>query len=174
MTTMSPTLSNQIDRTWAAKLIPSLNQLLSDFEVLRFNVRAVMWNGWGEQYASLMDILPGYLSHAEEAVDCLARRVRCLEGQPPSTMDAMMAISTLKVHDGTMHHRGCTRMLSESLSHLMGHEREILTTAQHAGDEVTAHHITRLMEFQEEALWQLRASLRRTAFETEYLHSAGA
>lgn len=174
MTTLTPTLSNQLDRSWAERLIPELNNLIADFEVLRFNIRGTIWNGWGEQYASLVALLPGYVSHAEGAVEAIARRVRCLEGHPPVTMDAMLALSRIEAHDGAIHHRTCMRTLRESLSHLLKSEREVLTAAQHAGDEVTAQCIAGLMQFQEEALWHLRSSLRRTAFETEYLRKEQA
>ena len=168
MTSMSPTLSNQIDKSWADRLVPSLNVLLADFEMMRFNVRAVMWNGWGEMYPALLETLPQYLEHTEGAVEALARRVRCLEGHPPSTMEAILEMARIPAHDGTLHFRACMRSVTESLSHLLGEERTVLTTAQHAGDEVTAAALTSLMSFQEEALWKLRSSLRRTAFAAEY------
>ena len=169
MTGTTPTLSNQLDRSWADVLTPGLGRLLADFEVLRFNVRGAMWNGWGEHYSATLDTLPTFMTHTEEAAEFIAKRIRCLEGRPPSTMEEMMEVATLKPHDGTFHHRACMRMLSESLAHLLRQEREILTTAQHAGDEVTAQCISRLMQFQEESLWHLRTSLRRSAFESEYL-----
>jgi|GEM_PF-878660 starvation-inducible DNA-binding protein len=169
MTTPAPTLSNQLDRTWADRLVPLLNALIADFEVMKFNVRGAMWNGWGEQFTTMVDILPAYREHADHAVEILARRVRCLEGRPPATMDAMIENAHLEANDGTIHHRACIRMLRESLSHLLKAEREALTLAQHAGDEVSAQSISSLMSFQEEALWHLRSSLRRTAFETDYL-----
>lgn len=172
MTSMSPTLSNQIDKSWADRLVPNLNLLLADFEMMRFNVRAVMWNGWGEMYPALLETLPQYLDHTEMAVDTLARRIRCLEGHPPSTMESILEMARIPAHDGTLHFRACMRSVTESLSHLLGEERTLLTTAQHAGDEVTAAAITALMSFQEEALWNLRSSLRRTAFAAEY-HGQG-
>jgi len=173
MTGATPTLSNQLDRSWAEVLTPGLHRLVADFEVLRFNVRGAMWNGWGEHYSAMLDSLPAFRNHAEEAVDALAKRIRCLEGRPPSTMEEMMALATLKPHDGTFHHRACMRMLSESLTHLLKQERELLTTAQHAGDEVTAQCIAQFMQFQEESLWLLRTSLRRSAFESEYFPQGG-
>ena len=45
----------------------------------------------------------------------------------------------------------------------------LVTEAQHAGDEVTAQCLISLMQFQEETIWTLRTSLRRTAFEEQYL-----
>jgi DNA-binding ferritin-like protein len=63
-------------------------------------------------------------------------------------------------------------MIREALTHLLKEEREVITLAQHGGDEVTAQTICSLMGFQEEALWHLRSSLRRTAFEAEYLPRA--
>lgn len=171
MTSAPTTLPNQIDQMWADRLTPALNALLADFEVFRFNLRGALWNGWGEQFTVMVDVLPKYISHAENAVSALGRRVRCLEGHPPSTMEAMMELAQLRAHDGTFHHRACMRMIRESLSHLLRAEREVLTSAQHAGDEVTAQCISQMMEFQEEALWHLRSSLRRSAFESNYLQS---
>ena len=169
MTTVSHTLSSQLDKTWADQLVPMLNVLLSDFEVFRFNLRGALWNGWGEQYILLRDILPVHIEHAEKAVDSLGRRVRCLEGVPPTSMEALLKMSNLGAHEGAFHDRACMRMVRESFSHLLRLERELLTTAKHAGDEVTARCVTDLMQFQEEALWHLRSSLKRSAFETEFL-----
>ena len=70
MTTMNPTLSNQLDRSWADRLVPSLNRLLADFEMLRFNARSALWNGWGEQYPAMADMLPHFIAHADEASMC--------------------------------------------------------------------------------------------------------
>ena len=42
MTHVAPTLSNQLDRSWADRLLPALNVLIADFEMLRFNVRSAM------------------------------------------------------------------------------------------------------------------------------------
>ena len=98
-------LSSHIDRTRADQLVPLLNVLLSDFEVFRFNLRGAMWNGWGEQYILLRDILPQHINHAQEAVDALGRRVRCLEGQPPTSMEALLAMSNLSAHEGAFHDR---------------------------------------------------------------------
>ena len=162
-------LSSHIDRTRADQLVPLLNVLLSDFEVFRFNLRGAMWNGWGEQYILLRDILPQHINHAQEAVDALGRRVRCLEGQPPTSMEALLAMSNLSAHEGAFHDRACMRMVRESLSHLLRLEREILVLAKQASNEVSIRCISDLMQFQEEALWHLRSSLQRSAFETEYL-----
>lgn len=169
MTTVSHTLSSQLDRTWADQLVPLLNVLLSDFEVFRFNLRGALWNGWGEQYILLRDILPVHIEHAQSAADSIGRRVRCLEGVPPTSMEALLKMSNLGAHEGAFHDRACMRMVRESFSHLLRLERELLTTAQHGGDEVTARCIADLMQFQEEALWHLRSSLKRSAFETEFL-----
>ena len=105
MTTMNPTLSNQLDRSWADRLVPSLNRLLADFEMLRFNARSALWNGWGEQYPAMADMLPHFIAHADEASNALGRRIRCLEGHPLSTMADCLEHATLKATDGVMHHR---------------------------------------------------------------------
>jgi starvation-inducible DNA-binding protein len=173
MTSVAPTLPNQLDRSWADRLIPALNALISDFEMLRFNVRSAAWNGWGEQYPNMVDELPAFQRHAEKAVEILAHRVRCMEGRPPSTLQAILEGTRIDANDGAIHHRACMRMIRESMSHLLKEEREVITLAQHGGDEVTAQAICSLMKFQEESLWHLRSSLRRTAFEAEYLPSLG-
>jgi len=169
MTTMNPTLSNQLDRSWADRLVPSLNRLLADFEMLRFNARSALWNGWGEQYPAMAEMLPHFIRHADHATNAIGRRIRCLEGHPVSTMAECLESATIKATDGVMHHRACNRMLRESLSHILKEERQIVTEAQHAGDEVTAHCLIEFMQFQEETMWTLRTSLRRTAFEEQYL-----
>ena len=169
MTSAPSTLSSQLDKTWADQLVPLLNVLLSDFEIFRFNLRSALWNGWGEQYILLRDILPEHIEHAQSAADALGRRVRCLEGLPPTSMEAILNMSNLNAHEGAFHDRAVMRMIRESFSHILRLERELLTTAQHAGDEVTARCISDLMKFQEEALWHLRSSLRRSAFETEFM-----
>ena len=174
MTTMSPTLSNQLDRSWADRLVPKLNRLLADFEMLRFNARSAKWNGWGEQYPAMTDMLPGFISHAEEATEALGRRVRCLEARPVSTMAECLELATLNATDGVLHYRCLTRLLRESLTHILKEERMLVTEAQHAGDEVTAQVLIAMMQFQEEALWKLRTSLRRTAFEEQYLNGEAA
>ena len=174
MTTMNPTLSNQIDRSWADRLVPQLNQLLADFEMLRFNTRSAIWNGWGEQYPAMLEMLPDYMTHAEVAVNTIGHRIRCLEGKPISTMAEAIESATIQSSDGALHHRACARVLRESLSHLLALERELIAAAQHAGDEVTAMKIAELMQFQEEALWRLRTSLKRTAFEDKYLSRESA
>lgn len=174
MTTMNPTLSNQLDRSWADRLVPSLNRLLADFEMLRFNARGALWNGWGEQYPAMAEILPHFIAHADNAANAIGRRIRCLEGHPVSTMAECLEQASLKATDGVMHHRACTRMLRESLSHILREERQLVTEAQHAGDEVTAQCLIAFMQFQEETLWTLRTSLRRTAFEEQYLSKESA
>ena len=174
MTTMNPTLSNQLDRSWADRLVPKINRLLADFEMLRFNARSARWNGWGEQVPAMMDMLPPFIEHAEQASEALGKRVRCLEARPISTMAECLELSTIQAADGVLHYRSCTRMLRESISHILKEERLLVTEAQHAGDEVTAHVVISLMQFQEEALWKLRTSLRRTAFEEQYLTGESA
>lgn len=174
MTSINPTLSSQLDRSWADRLIPQLNGLLADFEMLRFNIRSAMWNGWGEQYPVMLDMLPEYMSHAEGSINMIGHRIRCLEGRPISTMAEAIESATLAANDGTLHHRACAKMLRESLSHVLKTERELVATAQHAGDEVTAMKVAGLMQFQEEALWKLRTTLRRTAFEEKYLSRESA
>lgn len=169
MTSVAPTLSNQLDKSWVDRLLPALNALIADFEMLRFNVRSASWNGWGEHYPTMVETLPVYQRHTEQAVEILAKRVRCMEGHPPSTMESIMEHARIGANDGAIHYRACMKMLRESLSHLLKEEREVLTLAQHGGDEVTAKGLTSLMAFQEECLWHLRSSLRRSAFETEYL-----
>ena len=152
MTSVSPTLSNQLDKSWADRLLPALNALIADFEMLRFNVRSASWNGWGEHYPTMVDALPAYQRHAEQAVEMLAKRVRCMEGHPPSTLSSVMEHARISANDGAIHYRACMKMLRESLAHLLKEEREVLTLAQHGGDEVTAQGLTALMAFQEECL----------------------
>ena len=98
MTTMNPTLSNQLDRSWADRLVPSLNRLLADFEMLRFNARSALWNGWGEQYPAMTDMLPAFVQHAETATKHRASRIRCSGIRPVSTMAECLELSTLKCH----------------------------------------------------------------------------
>ena len=104
----------------------------------------------------------------------LGRRVRCLEARPVSTMAECPELATLNATDGVLHYRGLTRLLRESLTHILKEERVLVTEAQHAGDEVTAQVLIAMMQFQEEALWKLRTSLRRTAFEEQYLNGEAA
>ena len=104
MTTMNPTLSNQLDRSWADRLVPSLNRLLADFEMLRFNARSALWNGWGEQYPAMAEMLPHFIAHADNAANAIGRRIRCLEGRPISTMAECLEQSTLKATDLSLIH----------------------------------------------------------------------
>ena len=110
---MSPTLSNQLDRSWAERLVPKINRLLADFEMLRFNARSARWNGWGEQYPAMTDVLPTFVQHAETATEAWASAsvVWNLALCPPWPS---ARLSTLSATDGVLHYQACTRMLRES------------------------------------------------------------
>jgi starvation-inducible DNA-binding protein len=161
-------LSNQLDREWADRLIDPLNVLLCNFQVMHANASGIQRNGWGEQFLSLDQALNTYVEHCSDAAARIAQRILCLEGKPYCKLSEFLRYSTLNEADSSVGQRVAVRIIRDGFSEIIRMEREIITTAQHGGDEVTAHEITDLLKFQEESIWRMRAFLRRSAFEEVY------
>lgn len=161
-------LSNQLDRDWADRLIDPLNVLLSNFKIMHANASGIKNNGWGEQFLCVDHALDAHIEHCNIAASSVAQRILCLEGKPNSKLSEFVRYGTLNEVESSVGHRVAVRVIRDGFSEIIRMEREIITTAQHGGDEVTAHELTSLLKFQEEAIWRMRSFLRRSAFEEVY------
>ena len=162
------TLSNQLDRKWADRLVDPLNILLCNLHVMRANACGIQHNGWGEQFLCIDQALIEQITHCTDAVARVSQRVLCLEGKPYTKLSEFVRYATLNEVESSVGQRVAVRVIRDGFSEIIRLEREIITTAQHGGDEVTASELTDLLKFQEETIWRMRSILRRSAFEEVY------
>lgn len=137
----------------------ALAQLLADFQVYYTNLRGFHWNIKGRDFFALHEQFEHLYEGVNEKVDEIAERMLQLGATPEHRYSEYL--KTAKVKETGVVSNGTEALgnVLETLQILIAQERNILSAAQEAGDEVTAALIGDYLRGQEKQVWMLVATL---------------
>lgn len=147
----------KLDAEAVANVVNGLQQLLADFQVFYTNLRGFHWNIKGNQFFVLHGKFEEMYDDAAEKVDEIAERILMLGGVPANKFsDYLKTASIAEVSDVCCADAALSNVL-DTYGALIAAEREILSNASAAGDEVTVALMSDYLKEQEKLVWMLVA-----------------
>ena len=138
-------------------VVAGLKQLLADYQAFYTNLRGMHWNIKGHGFFVLHSKFEDMYNDASEKADEIAERILTLGGVPAHNFSEYLKVSRIK--ESGIVDRGdlAVKSILEAYKHLIAAERELLSTADAAGDEVTATLMSDYLKEQEKKVWMLVA-----------------
>ena len=147
----------KLNASGAGNVVSSLQQLLADFQVYYTNLRGFHWNIKGHGFFVLHSKFEDLYNDAAEKVDELAERILMLGGVPNNRFSDYLRMAQIKEISNVSNADEALNHVLETLSHLIGEERNLLSIASQAGDEVTVALMSDYLKEQEKMVWMLCA-----------------
>lgn len=141
------------------RIVKSLNQLLSSFQVYYQNLRGIHWNIRGKRFFSLHVKFEELYNDAQLKIDELAERVLTLGGIPLHTFEDYLAHNTVVVGKNIHKDDLAVQLIIDSLTSLLVLEREVLRASAECDDEGTNAMMGDFIKEQEKTIWMMKAWL---------------
>ncbi len=141
------------------RIAERLSVLLADSYTLYIKTHGFHWNVTGPQFHALHTLFETQYSELALAVDAIAERIRALGHRAPGSYHEFSRLATVEESLGEL---SAEQMVAELVR---GHEtvartaRDVLATAEAAGDAATADLATQRLQVHEKAAWMLRSML---------------
>lgn len=137
-----------------------LKKLLADSYTLYLQTHNFHWNVTGPQFRDLHLMFEEHYTELATAVDVIAERIRTLGVAAPGTYKAFASLGSIEEVEGVPAAEEMLKILNQGHEQVVRTSREVLRTAQEAGDESTASLVSDRMRVHEKTAWMLRAMLR--------------
>lgn len=147
----------QLDEQKVNGVVSSLKQLLADYQILYTNVRGFHWNIKGHGFFVLHGKFEEIYNDVAAKVDEVAERILTLGGEPANNYSEYLKVAKLKEVSGVSCGNEALENLMESYKLIISEERQILSQASAAGDEVTVSLMSDYLKGQEKLIWMLVA-----------------
>ncbi len=147
----------KLSEAGANNVVVSLQQLLADFQVYYTNLRGFHWNIKGHDFFVLHSQFEKMYDDTAEKVDEIAERILMLGGTPSNKFSDYLKVAKINEVDKISNGEQALSNILESISHLIGEERKILSIASQSGDEVTVSMMSDYLKEQEKLVWMLTA-----------------
>lgn len=138
-------------------VVASLQQLLADLQVYYTNLRGFHWNIKGKEFFVLHEQFEKMYDDVAEKADEIAERILMLGGTPANKYSDYLKIASINEVDQVTNSNVALGNVLETISHLIGEERKLLSIASQANDEVTVAMMSDYLKEQEKLVWMLGA-----------------
>ena len=146
-----------IDEQSRLKIAEGLKRLLADSYTLYLQTHNFHWNVTGPQFRELHLMFEEHYTELATAVDEVAERIRTLGVPAPGTYRAFAEMSAIEEVEGVPAAVDMVKILTQGHEQVVRTCRNILETAQQAGDESSLALISDRMRLHEKTAWMLRA-----------------
>lgn len=146
-----------LDKKNLTDVVAGLAQLLADFQVYYTNLRGMHWNIKGRGFFVLHEKFESMYDDAAGKVDELAERILMLGGKPENKFSEYLKVANVKEVSCISCSDAAVENILETISYLIGAERDLIEVADKAGDVVTADLLTGYLKEQEKMVWMLVA-----------------
>lgn len=139
--------------------IDSLSRVLGKTFGLYVQTHGYHWNVEGPQFRQLHGLFEEQYQNLWEALDPIAERIRSIDAYAPGSLSELTALAG----DAPSPVHSASEMLGALVA---GHDalatqlREAITISQEAGDEPSAGMLSDRLEWHEQQLWMMKASLK--------------
>jgi len=141
-------------------LAEGLSKLLADSYTLYLKTHNYHWNVTGPMFQTLHLMFETQYNELALAVDLVAERIRALGHPAPGSYGAFGRLSSVSdAGDETPEATAMIRSLLEGHETVARTARDVLATAEKAGDDVTADVATQRLTVHEKTAWMLRSLL---------------
>ena len=143
------------------KLAEGLSKVLAESYTLYIKTHAFHWNVEGPMFNTLHLMFEEQYNELFQAVDEIAERIRALGYPAPGSYKSFSKLSSIKESEkDKLPANQMIQQLLEGQEILIRTLRELIDTADKAGDESTADLATTRMKQHEKTAWMLRSLLQ--------------
>ncbi|GHA94789.1 DNA starvation/stationary phase protection protein [Algimonas arctica] len=137
----------------------ALMRLLADTYTLYLKTHGYHWNVEGPHFQQLHALFMQQYTEMWTASDELAERIRALGFYAPGSYAQMAKLASLSEEDGTPPDwKTMVKTLAKGHEHIAATARDVLRTAEAAGDDATADVVAPRVTLHEKTAWMLRAT----------------
>jgi starvation-inducible DNA-binding protein len=136
-----------------------LSRLLADTYTLYLKTHNFHWNVRGKMFQTLHTMFEAQYTELALAVDLIAERIRSLGHIAPGSYNSFRNLSKIPDGTGTESADEMIKQLVEGQESIIRSAREIFSSAEKAGDQVSCDLLTQRMQRHEKAAWMLRSLL---------------
>ena len=147
----------QLDTKKVENVVTGLQHLLADFQVYYTNLRGFHWNIKGKSFFVLHSQFEKMYDDTAEKVDEIAERILMLGGVPSHNFSENLKASGVKESGYVDSADEALKNILETLSYIISKERQLLSDASEAGDEVTVSLMSDYLKEQEKLVWMINA-----------------
>lgn len=147
----------RLDAKKVESVVNGLQQLLADFQVYYTNLRGFHWNIKGKSFFVLHSQFEKMYNDTAEKVDEIAERILMLGGVPSHNFSEYLKLSGVKESAYIDKADDALKNILQTLAHIISKERQLLSDASEAGDEVTVSMMSDYLKDQEKLVWMINA-----------------
>lgn len=136
-----------------------LSRLLADSYGLYLKTHNFHWNVTGPMFTTLHTLFETEYTELALAVDEIAERIRALGAVAPGSYTAFAKLAKVKEADGVPKATDMIRELVEDQGRVIAAAKEVVATAEAAGDDASADLGIRRIQVHEKNAWMLGSHL---------------
>lgn len=140
------------------KISEGLSRLLADTYTLYLKTHGYHWNVTGPMFHALHLMFEEEYVELADAVDAGAERIRSLGYPAPGSYSQMSRLASISEDEEIPEAMEMVRRLVDGHETVVHIARDLVTTAEGAGDVATADLATERIEIDEKTAWMLRAT----------------
>lgn len=149
-----------LDKKQCGKLTENFNALLANYSVFYQNVRGYHWNIKGEKFFELHVKFEELYTDLQMKIDEIAERILMLGGIPEHNFTEYSKTSEIKESKMVSDGRKAIQDILNSLSTVIGMQRNLLKMSDEANDEGTNAMMSDYIRSQEKMVWMYSAFLK--------------
>ncbi|WP_414042253.1 Dps family protein [Macrococcus animalis] len=146
-------------KTQANKVVVALNQQVANWTVLYTKLHNYHWYVKGPNFFSLHEKFEALYGEASVYIDELAERILAIEGNPIATLKESLELSIVKEAKKNLTAEDMVKDLSKDFDKVIKQLEEGKSTAEEAGDEMTADMFLGMITSLEKHNWMLKSFL---------------
>jgi starvation-inducible DNA-binding protein len=156
----APDIEIGIDAADRRAIADGLASLLSDTYALYVKTQNFHWNVTGPMFRALHEMFDEQYHELANALDEIAERIRALGQIAPGSFSQFSKLTSIEEETGAPTAEEMVRQL------VLGHEavvrtgRNVFSTSEEAGDQVTMDLLAERMQVHEKQAWMLRSLLQ--------------
>ena len=135
-----------------------LSRLLADTYTLYLKTQGYHWNVTGSMFPALHLMFEEEYIDLRDAADAIAERIRSLGNNAAASYSEFGRLSSVPDEEGAPEAMEMVRRLVEGHETVIRTARDVIATAESAGDLATADLVTSRIEIHEKTAWMLRAT----------------
>lgn len=146
-----------LDTASTKKTITDLQQLLANYQIYYTNMRGFHWDVQGKQFFTLHIKFEELYKEAALVIDEIAERILALGGVPENRFSEYLKTASIKELSEVTDGEEIVGHLLDAYKIIIKQERDIISQAEKAEDQVTVDMLTEFLTAQEKLTWMLCA-----------------
>ena len=142
-----------------ANTVETLNNVLSDLQVVYQNLRTMHWLVKGPDFYMLHKMYEGFYNETAEVVDEVAERILTIGGVPYHQYNDYLKHSSVQPVVDVPKGKESLKIAVANFEHLLKSYREVIAEAADNNDEGTVALFSELIASTEKKLWMLNTTL---------------